>query len=556
MRTTFASAAARFATLLFLCLGALACGGDNRKPAAPAVSAAPAPASPAGTPRRGGSATIANAEDLVSVNELVAGGTILSADVAQYALFLRLLQEQPDYQEHPPTFAPRLAESYSWSPDHLTLTLRLRPDVVWSDGVPVTADDVRFTWQAQTNPDVAWEFAYLKEAIRDVEVVDARTARMHFVRPYFSQLGDANEGVILPKHVWGKLPFAKWRDNADWFRQNLVVDGPFTLASWTPQQEIVFERNPRYFEPDLPRLDRLIVRVVPDASATLEQLLAGQLDYVPQLAPSAAERVRGSARARLLVYPGRQYTFICWNARRPQFAEPDVRRALTLAIDRQRLIDSLWHGYAVASSSPVINGVWAHDPAPPLPYDPAAAEQLLTARGWVDRNGDGVREKNGQPLRFELLINTGNAVRADAAAMIQEQLKRVGVDARPRTLEMNTLSTRAAKHDFDAVIQGFGIDTSLDLAYAFATDSIVNGNNWGGYSNPEVDRLLAQIRAQTEPMHAKPLFLRVQQILYRDQPFTLLWEPQRVDGASRRLQSAAPNALSSLFNVREWWVAD
>ena len=555
MRQTLASAAARSAIVLCLALGAFACDRDTPKQTSQATPA-PAPAPPAGPPRRGGSATISNAEDLVSVNELVAGGTALSADVAQYALFLRLLQEQPDYRDHPPTFAPRLAESYAWSPDHLTLTLKLRPNVTWSDGVPVTADDVRFTWQAQTNPDIAWEFAYMKEAIRDVEVVDARTVRMHFTRPSFSQLSDANEGVILPKHAWGKLPFKKWRDSADWFRENLVVDGPFTLASWTPQQEIVFARNPKYFEPDLPRLDRLIVRVVPDASATLEQLLAGQLDYVPQLTPSAAERVRGSERARLLNYPGRQYTFICWNTKRPQFAEADVRRALTLAIDRQRLIDSLWHGFAVASSSPVINGIWAHDPAPPLPFDPAEAERLLTARGWVDRDGDGVREKNGQPLRFELLINTGNAVRADAAAMIQEQLKRVGIDARPRTLELNTLGTRAGKHDFDAVIQGFAIDTSLDLAYAFATDSIENGNNWGSYSNPEVDRLLAQIRSQSEPLHAKPMLLRVQQILARDQPFTLLWEPQRVDGASRRLQGAAPNALSSLFNVREWWVAD
>ena len=194
MRQTLASAAARSAIVLCLALGTFAC--DRGKPAPPNV--VQAAAAPAGTPRRGGSVTIANSEDLVSVNELVAGGTILSSDVAQYALFLRLLQEQPDYQDHPPTFAPRLAEGYTWSPDHLTLTLRLRPDVFWSDGVPVTADDVRFTWQAQTNPDIAWEFAYLKEAIRDVEVVDARTAKMHFTRPYFSQLGDANEGVILP----------------------------------------------------------------------------------------------------------------------------------------------------------------------------------------------------------------------------------------------------------------------------------------------------------------------------------------------------------------------
>lgn len=528
---------------------ALACGREQ--------APAPTPAAATAAPRAGGVATAANAEDLVSVNEVVAGGTILSADVAQHLLFLRLLQEQPDYEEHPATFAPRLAESYDWSPDHLTLTFHLRQGVVWSDGTPVTADDVRFTWQAQTDPDVAWEYAYLKEAIRDVEVVDARTARMHFSRAYFSQLADANEGVILPKHVWEKVPFAKWRESTDWFRQNLVVDGPFTLAAWTPQQEIVFARNPKYFEPGLPRLDRLVIRIVPDSGATIEQLLAGQLDYVQQLPLAAAERVQASERARLVRYPGRQYTFIAWNTRRPQFSDPEVRRALAMAIDRQLLVDSLWRGYARVGTSPILEGVWAHEPAATaLPYDPTAAAKLLADHGWLDRDGDGIREKDGRKLAFELLINTGNATRADAAAMIQAQLAKVGVAATPRSIEFNALSARAAKHDFEAMIQAFAMDTTLDLSYAFATDSIENGSNWGGYSDRELDDLLAKIRQQTDPLAAKPLLQQAQRIIARDQPICILWEPQRVDGASKRLRDVAPNALSAYFNVRNWWVTD
>jgi ABC-type transport system substrate-binding protein len=106
------------------------------------------------------------------------------------------------------------------------------------------------------------------------------------------------------------------------------------------------------------------------------------------------------------------------------------------------------------------------------------------------------------------------------------------------------------------MIQGFAIDTSLDLAYAFATEAIKDGNNFAAYSNPEVDRLLKQARAQTEPALARPMLDRVQQILYRDQPIATLWEPQRLDGASHRLQAAEPNALTTFFNVREWWVLE
>lgn len=527
--------------------------GASCKPAPQAAAAPPS----SSAPRQGGTVVIGTLADLVSVNEVIAGGSIFADDMAQRFLFVRLLEEQPDYQEHPPTFAPQLAERYEWSADHLILTLHLRSDVVWSDGVPVTAEDVRFTWQAQTSPDIAWENGYLKESIKDVEVVDPHTVRMRFAHAYFAQLADANEGVILPKHAWGVLPFAQWRSSAAWFRDHLVVAGPFTLASWTPQQEIVLARNPKYFRPGLPRLDRVVFRVQPDASGMVEQLLAGQLDFVEQISARQAERVRTSERTRLLSYWSRQYTFVCWNTRRPQFADPEVRRALAMAIDRQRLIDTLWGGHARLSSSPVISDVWAHDKTlAPLPYDPREARRILNARGWKDSDGDGILDRAGKPLRFELLTNTGNSIRADAAAMIQEQLKRIGVDAQPRQIEGNTMNDKGQKHDFDAMIQGFGIDTSLDLAYAFATESIKDGNNFAAYSNPEVDRLLRQARAQTEPALAKPILDRVQQILYREQPIATLWEPQRLDAASRRLQGAAPNALTAFFNVREWWVLE
>ena len=109
--------------------------------------------------------------------------------------------------------------------------------------MPVTAEDVRWTWQAQTQSRRRLGHADAKDWITDVEVVDPHTVRFHFSRVYAKQFLDANEGPILPKHAWEKLPFAQWRQNGDWFRQHLVVDGPFTLASWQPQQQIVLQRN-------------------------------------------------------------------------------------------------------------------------------------------------------------------------------------------------------------------------------------------------------------------------------------------------------------------------
>jgi peptide/nickel transport system substrate-binding protein len=536
----------RGAALALVLALAPACGGD-RPPA-------PAPADD-GTPQRGGTVVIGTTADIGGLNDLLASTTVVSADIIYRMLFLHLLEEQPDFTEHPPTFSPRLAASYEWSPDHLVLTVHLRPGVVWSDGVPVTAEDVRWTWQAQTDPDVAWDYAFAKEAIRDVEVVDPLTVRFHFTQAYFSQLADLNEGVILPKHAWSALPFREWRTRPEWFAEHLVTDGPFVLASWTPQQEIVLRRNERYFEPHLPRLDSVVFRVIPDRANQLAQLRVGSLDYVEQVPPARAAEVRGWPKAQLLSYWTRQYGFLEWNLARPLFADPEVRRALTQAIDRQTIVETLWHGFGKVSDSPILSTLWAHAPGlRPWPYDPEAARRILAAKGWRDSDGDGVLDKDGTRFSFELLTNAGNEVRRDAAVMIQEQLRRVGVEARPATLETNTLIAQLGRHDFDATILAYSIDTSLDITYAFHSKSIKDGYNYGAYSNPEVDRLLDEVRLQTDTREAQARLVRAQEILHADQPYTFLWEAQRLDGASARLQDPRPNALSAYFHIREWWV--
>src|SRR5262245_894707 len=187
-------------------------------------------ARPAGaeTPRKGGAVAVGWTADIAGLNELIIPSSNANNDVL-FHIFDHLIEEQPDFAEHPPTMAPQLARSWDWSTDRKTITFHLAPEAVWSDGVPVTAEDVRFSWQAQVHPDVAWGDANAKQHIADVQVVDPHTARFVFSRAYAKQLQDANEGVVLPKHAWGKIPFSEWRKNGEWFRQNLVTCGPFRL---------------------------------------------------------------------------------------------------------------------------------------------------------------------------------------------------------------------------------------------------------------------------------------------------------------------------------------
>ncbi len=508
----------------------------------------------AATPQRGGTVVTGWTAEPGNVNELIDPSSQVSNEML-YRIFLHLLEEQPDFQDHPPTFAPQLAKSYEWSEDHKVLTFHLRDDVVWSDGVPVTAEDVRWTWQAQVDPDVAWDSVDAKRWITDVEVVDPRTVRVHFSRVYAKQLLDVNEGVILPKHAWEKLPFSEWRRNGEWFKQHLVVNGPFTVGSWTPLQQVVLKRNDRYYEKGLPYLDRVVMRVVPDLTSGLTQLLNGELDFFPTIAPGDVPRVKANPRLELIEYWYNLYVAVAWNNEDPLFADPEVRQALTLGIDRQTIVDTLLSPYGRTADSPILSMIWAHDDSiQPWPYDPDRARRILAAKGWKDADGDGVLERNGKPFAFELITNAGNQVRTDATVMIQDQLKRVGIRVAPRQLEFNTFLSQVRGGEYEAAIVGYSLDTSLDMTTGYHSRAIEEGGNDMNYRNPEMDRLLETAASQPEILAARPYLDRIQQILHRDQPLTMLWESKRLTAVNRRVRNVKPSVAWAFFNLKEWWI--
>ncbi|MFL6196394.1 MAG: ABC transporter substrate-binding protein [Thermoanaerobaculia bacterium] len=508
-----------------------------------------------GAPRRGGTVVTGWPSEPAGVNYLLFPNNQPTNEML-FRVFLHLVEEQSDFQEHPPTMAPLLASSYDWSPDHKTLTFHLRDNAVWSDGVPVTADDVRWTWQAQIDPDVAWDNADAKRWITDVEVADPRTVRFHFSRVYAKQLLDANEGMILPKHAWEKLPFKQWRQNSDWFKKTLVFDGPFVIASWTPQQEIVLQRNEHFYDKRFPYLDRVVMRLVPDQASLFTQLLSGDLDFVPQVAVSDVPRAKASPRLQLINYWFNIYVAIGWNNDHPLFKDPEVRRALTLAIDRKTIVDTVLGPYGRVATSPILTSVWAHDRTiQPWPYDPAEARRILESKGWKDTDGDGVLDKGGKPFAFELITNTGNQLRADTMVMVQDQLKKVGIRAEPRPVEFNSMVAQVTSGKYDATLLGYSMDTSLDMSGAFHSHSIGDGANDVHYRNAEVDRLIDLAASQPDVQAEKPYLDQIQQIIHREQPLTFLWESQRLTGVDKRVRNVKPTPAFSMFNVKEWWLA-
>jgi len=462
-------------------------------------------------------------------------------------LFLNLLADQDDFV----SFQPRLARSWSFSPDSLDVTFVLRDDARWSDGVPVTASDVRFTWQVQIDTTVAWPSASLKSQIRDVEVKDPHTVIFHFKQRSLYQLMDANDGVIMPVHLLGSVPRRELKTTA--FGRAPVGNGPYTLKHWEAGQFIELVRNPTYAG-TAPRIERIVIKFVPDVVTLVAQLEAGEIDLLESVQPSDLPALRARrGDVKILETPSRRMSFVAWNEHHAPFDATAVRVALTKAIDRQSIIKAVWRGYARECTSPIVPLQWAFDPGiQPLPFDPAEARRDLARQGFKDTDRDGVLHRDGKPLEFELLVNDAQN-RVDIATLIQAQLKQVGVKVNVRVMEYGAYIDRILAMDYDAAVVEWKVQTKVDLTQLFATSARrPTGYNFVAYSNPAVDRLIEQALAQTDMPRARAIWSEVQRAIYADQPYTFLAVPNELTAIDDRFCNVNPSPISIFAHITDW----
>jgi peptide/nickel transport system substrate-binding protein len=503
-----------------------------------------------GSPQRaGGRVVIGIRADPGTVNIYTA--TNATAQEIADLLFLRIADERDDAAKGPPTLAPSLATSWAWEDDGKALRVKLDPKAKWSDGKPVTAEDVVFSDRAARSPDVGWAGSDVKELISEVAAPDPSTVVFRFTKPYPYRLLDASEGNVVPEHVWGAVPFSEWAKHA--FVEAPAASGPYLLGRYVPKEQLQLVRNRSYVKAPLPFLDEVVFRILPDMETLVNEVIAGGVDVVPNVSEEAAKRLAGRDDVRVVRAPDLSYTFVCWNLSRKPFDDVGVRRALTLSIDRRAIIETLAPATGRPSYGPIPSALWAHDPGVEhLDYDPAAAGKLLDEAGWIDKNGDGIREKNGKPFRFELETNQGSALRGSVMEMIAAQLRKAGIDAVPRLYDFGAYNEKHRKHDFDAFVGGWRESTKVDLKSVLHSDARENGYNFGLYSNPELDSLIERAREEQDVAVAKDLWSRAQRIVAHDQPFTFLFEADRLHAVRRGLTGFRPTLRSALSGLEEW----
>jgi peptide/nickel transport system substrate-binding protein len=230
-----------------------------------------------------------------------------------------------------------------------------------------------------------------------------------------------------------------------------------------------------------------------------------------------------------------------------------------MGTDRESIVEAILQGYGVVADGSVPPFHWAYDPdAPGLEYDPEGAMALLEEAGWVDRDGDGVRENaQGEPLSFSIKYNTGNQQRQNIAEIMQAQLAEVGIEVRPQVVEWATLLNQINTpelRDFDGVVMGWVVEFKLDDMDLFHSERIDQPCAWSGTRNPEIDRLLVQLGTAIDREDAKALWSQYQAELIEEQPYTFFYFPERLDGVNSRLGGVQMDARGEWVNVREWYL--
>ncbi|MFL5386765.1 MAG: ABC transporter substrate-binding protein [Longimicrobiaceae bacterium] len=537
---------ARATLSALLCIVLAACGGDRRGRGGAAVQNDSA--------RYGGTLVIGYASDIADLSPLT--WQVQNAlYMQQFVLFTPLITY--DEKLRP---IPRLAKSWEVNADTTLLTFHLRDDVWWQDGVRTSAHDVKFSYDMARNPRTGYIYAGLWTFYGEAEAPDSFTFRVR-LRPHAEYLDVWRQFAPVPEHVLRGVPPERMMGHP-FGTQRPVGNGPFRFAARTPGQQWVFEANPRWPKElgGRPYVDRLVYRVIPEPATLLTELQTGGIDLYPGMPPQFAERAKASPRARVVDFPDLSYEQIIWNERRPPFGDARVRRALTLAIDRPRLVEAVRAGYGRVANSTVAPELWMHDPEAgrDLGHDTAQARRLLAEAGFADRDGDGVLESaGGRPFRFTLKVAHGSRERRDIAEIVQAELRRIGVAVEVREVEFNVLLANASdpkKRDFDAMVQGWKPEFHLDDSDVLSCRKRDQPLAWPGYCSEEADRLMDSVQIVPDRRAALPLWRRYQALIARDQPTTLLYYSNRLVGISRRLHGVALDARGDWVGIERWWV--
>jgi peptide/nickel transport system substrate-binding protein len=484
------------------------------------------------------------------------------------------------------------------SEDKLTYTFELRNNAHFSDGQPVTGEDVIFSMKVIKNPftDAQAKRNYFVD-VKNVELVDGDKYKVRFTmnKPYYGAIYSIGDLEILPKHIldnegstdkfsfeeienasktFDPEKFPEMQKYADFINSQevsrdpkyVVGSGPYKLEKWVTGQAITLTRNENYWNKDnIPSYpDKLIFKTIQDQTAALTAIKNGEIDNMQVIRNmDFVENLRNPEEYELKkAIVGRPvYAYIAWNEERPFFADKKVRMALSHCVDRNSIIDKLLYGLAVPIQSHVYyKSEFLNKDLSPIPYDLEKAKKLLKEAGWEDSDSDGILDKviDGKKVDFKFtFINNQNPLRKQVMLVVIESLKKIGIEADIQDFEWSVFLDKLDKHEFDACYGGWVLsDTPPDPFQIFhSSQASDEGSNYISYNNPESDKILVDLRTEFDEDKRRELLTRWQEIIYEDQPYTFLWSSSGKFVTNDRFRNTRWYAHPYPNKTNEWWTS-
>jgi peptide/nickel transport system substrate-binding protein len=463
-------------------------------------------------------------------------------------------------------YIPRLATTWSQSKDGLTYDFNLRHDATFSDGTPVTADDVVFTLALTRNEQVEAPRlrVYLDKLDKVVKTGDY-SVRFIYKEPYFLAFDIAASTQVLSKKFYSQFTPQQINESTGL----LLGSGPYRLPdpkNWRPEpgKPIELVRNERYWgEPPGP--NRLVWRVIALPAARMTALRNGEIDMYYQPTPDQFDEMKNdrALSSRLNLYEmdtlNAGFLYIGWNEKRngkpTWFADRMVRRAMTMLIDREAVVRDIMRGHATVCSGPFSDLSPQADPSiKPYPYDPAAASQLLSNAGFSRRNGVLV-DRDGKEFAFNFMYVSTSDVGKRVATFVHDALAQAGVVVHLVPTQWSTILQKTKERNYDSVFIGWGGSVENDPEQEFCTKAIQGvGDNFVQYSNPKLDAAVEKARSTPDEKARMPLWHEVHRILHEDQPYTFMFAIRELDAVDKRIKGVEPTKMGIELLKNEWYV--
>ncbi len=460
-------------------------------------------------------------------------------------------------------FRPRLARAWTWAPDSLSIAFSIDPRARWHDGARVTARDVAFSYALTVDPKTGSAVAPLLAGIDSVVARDSLTAVVWFKQASPRQFFDVTYQLwIVPEHLLRDVP----RDQlaASPFARHPVGSGRFRFASWTAGQQLALVADTANYR-GRPGLDRVVWAVSSDPGAATRRLVSGEADIWEQLRDDGLAQVARTPTLRTLGYASMDVGYLAFNLRdgaghaHPLFGDRALRRALASAVDRSSAVRNLFDTLAYPNSAPLprsVSHLAASNTFGPA-YDPPSAARTLDSLNW--RVGsDGIRHRDGRPLRFRILVPTTSGVRQRLAVLLQAQLRTIGVGVDVDAVDPAAFGRAVQTGHYDAMLNVWHTDpspTTIIEQWGAPSAAGRGSGNITGYNNPAFDALVARAARAGASTAATALWTEAFQTLADDAPAVWLYEPRLVAGVHRRIQPASLRADAWWADLGDWRIS-